>query len=77
MEVHAPRPRSVITSHALVVYFLDDDATMRRRYKAWISPPIDSASKVFPELGLSPEDSDAAVLAFPRSVLSATPCPRA
>jgi len=77
MEVHAARARKASLSETLVVYFLDDEATMRRRYQAWISPPLDPASRVFPQLKSGPAEADAAVLAFPQTVLSASPCPRA
>jgi CheY-like chemotaxis protein len=80
VEVEAPEPKTrnrTSDESRLIVYFLDDEATMRRRYLAWITPPFDSESRVVPKIGLSPQESDAAVLEFSHLVLNADPRPRA
>ena len=78
LEVAAPRPATAALSESLVVWFLDDDPTTRRVYRsAWLKPPLDPASRVLPELGLSPEATDAAMRGFVASVLAASPRPRA
>ena len=78
LKVAAQRPASMALSESLVVWFLDDDPTTRRRYRAaWLKPPLDPASRVLPELGLSPKATDAAMRTFVADVLAASPRPGA
>ena len=78
LKVATQRPASVALTDSLVVWFLDDDPTTRRRYQAaWLKPPLDPASRVLPDLGLSPEATDEAMRTFVTAVLAASPRPRA
>jgi len=80
LEVTAPRHVDVKMSDNLLVYFIDDDATLRVQFDIWIDKkgsPLDPRSLVFPSNDLSPEDADEAMRGFATTVLEASPRPRA
>ena len=79
LEVEAPRPVEVQVSQAQLVYFVDDEPTMRMVYEMWVKPPspLRPESRIFPPSSGDPSEMDASMRAFAAEVLAATPRPTA
>ena len=77
LQVCTPRQEDVQVGEALLVYFIDDEPTMRMIYSAWVRQPspLHPDSKVFPPPGLSPSETDDAMRQFAHGVISAQPQP--
>ena len=78
-RVNAPRAIGLEVTEPLLVYFIDDEPTMRMVYNSWIrSPsPLHGDSRVFPPSHLTPEDTDEVMRRFATQVLMAQPRPGA
>mmetsp|Transcript_26552 Transcript_26552/g.86827 ORF Transcript_26552/g.86827 Transcript_26552/m.86827 type:complete len:1308 (+) Transcript_26552:50-3973(+) len=80
LEVRAPRTVDIEAHSAtqpLLVYFIDDEPTMRMVYGSWVrSPsPLHPDSKVFPPPDLPAAETDEAMRGFAGHVLAARPRP--
>ena len=66
-------------SQAQLVYFVDDEPTMRMVYEMWTKhpSPLHEASRIFPPPGLDPLEMDASMRSFAAEVLAASPRPTA
>lgn len=77
LEVRAPRVVDVEAGQPLLVYFIDDEPTMRMVYNSWIRQPspLHADSRVFPPSGLSAAEADSVMRSFATEVLTARPRP--
>ena len=77
LEVRAPRLLDLEVTQPLLIYFIDDEPTMRMVYNSWLRKPspLHADSRVFPPSNLSPADADEAMRGFAVQVLSAKPRP--
>ena len=66
-------------SQAQLVFFVDDEPTMRMVYEMWLRAPspLQEASRIFPPSGLDPSEMDTSMRSFAAEVLAATPRPTA
>jgi len=81
LEVDAPEARELPGAllgdmEPVSVWFVDDEPSMRMRYRSWLQPPFDPATcRVLPDDDMSDEDADEAMRQFARDVLAADPRP--
>jgi len=81
LEVDAPEARELPGAllgdmEPVSVWFVDDELTMRLRYRSWLQPPFDAATcRILPDDNVSDEDADDAIRQFARDVLAASPRP--
>jgi CheY-like chemotaxis protein len=79
LEVEAPRSVEVESSETPLVYFIDDEPTMRMVYDSWVRQPspLNHESRVFPPPDLTLEETDEAMRGFASTVIAARPRPSA
>ena len=79
LRVHAPRVVELEPTQPLLVYFIDDEPTMRMVYSSWVRQPspLHADSCVFPPSNLTPAATDEAMCSFATQVLTAKPRPGA